>query len=63
VLASPKLYRAAVEAAGAGVEHLPRFMLYNRMNTWGLQREVPAAPAQTFRQWYIENRMKKRSGS
>ena len=25
-------------------------------NAWGRQREVPAAPATTFRQWYLENR-------
>ncbi|HEY5309481.1 MAG TPA: lactate utilization protein B, partial [Casimicrobiaceae bacterium] len=41
LLSSPKLYRAAVEAAGAGVEHLPRIMMYNRLNAWGRQREVP----------------------
>jgi L-lactate dehydrogenase complex protein LldF len=35
VLSSPKLYRAAVETAGAGVEHLPRFMMYSRLNAWG----------------------------
>ena len=45
VLASPKLYRAAVETAGAGIEHLPRFMLYNPLNAWGRQREVPAGAA------------------
>lgn len=56
LLASPRLYRAAVEAAGAGVEHLPRVMLYNRFNAWGRQREVPAAPAQTFRQWWLAHR-------
>jgi len=56
LLSSPKLYRAAVEAAGAGVEHLPRIMMYNRLNAWGRQREVPAAPALTFRQWYLWNR-------
>jgi len=56
VLGSPRLYRAAVEAAGAGAEHLPRFMLYNTLNAWGRQREVPAAPRTTFRQWYLENR-------
>ena len=54
VLASPKLYRAAVEAAAAGLEHLPRFIVYNPFNAWGRQREVPAAPASTFRQWYVE---------
>ena len=44
VLSNPKLYRAAVETAGAGIEHLPRFMMYSRFNAWGRQREVPAAP-------------------
>jgi L-lactate dehydrogenase complex protein LldF len=56
VLASPKLYRAAVEAAAAGLEHLPRFIVYNPFNAWGRQREVPTAPASTFRQWYVTHR-------
>ena len=56
ILSSPKLYRAAVGAAGVGVDYLPRFMLYNRANAWGRQREVPDAPASTFRQWYLKNR-------
>jgi L-lactate dehydrogenase complex protein LldF len=63
VLASPKLYRAAVEAAGAGVAHLPRFMMYNRLNAWGRQREVPEAPPATFRQWYLANRAQKKGVS
>ena len=59
VMANPKLYRAAVETAGAGIEHLPRFMLYSGFNAWGRQREVPSAPAQTFRQWYLKNRVER----
>ena len=59
LLATPRLYRAAVEAAGAGVEYLPRVMLYNRLNAWGRQREVPAAPAMTFRQWWLKHRADK----
>jgi len=58
ILGSPKLYRAAVETAGASLEHLPRFMMYSRLNAWGLQREVPEAPPSTFRQWYLKNRAK-----
>jgi L-lactate dehydrogenase complex protein LldF len=58
VLGSPKLYRAAVEAAGTGLEHLPRFLLYNRLNAWGRQRELPSAPPLTFRQWYLKHRLK-----
>jgi L-lactate dehydrogenase complex protein LldF len=56
VLGSPKLYRAAVEAVGASVERLPKFMIYNPFNAWGRQRDVPDAPAYTFRQWYIKHR-------
>ena len=58
ILGSPKLYRAAVETAGASLEHLPRFMMYSRLNAWGRQREVPEAPQSTFRQWYLKNRAK-----
>jgi len=56
VLSSPRLYRAAVEAAAAGIEKLPRSLVYNPFNAWGRQREVPGAPAQTFRQWYLKHR-------
>lgn len=56
ILASPRLYRAAVQAAAAGLDFLPRFMVYNPFNAWGKQREVPAAPQLTFRQWYLKNR-------
>jgi len=58
VLSSPRLYRAAVEAAAAGIEKLPRFLVYNPFNAWGRQREVPASPPSTFRQWYLKNRGK-----
>jgi L-lactate dehydrogenase complex protein LldF len=56
VLADPRLYRAAISATGLAIEHLPRFAIYNWLNPWGRQREVPDAPQQTFRSWYIENR-------
>ena len=59
VLASPKLYRAAVKAANAGLEYLPRTMIYNPLNAWGRQREVPKAAPMTFRDWYLKYRKKK----
>ncbi|MET0217491.1 MAG: lactate utilization protein B [Burkholderiales bacterium] len=59
VLASPKLYRAAVKAANAGLEYLPRTMIYNPLNAWGRQREVPKAARMTFRDWYLKYRRKK----
>ncbi|HTT10003.1 MAG TPA: lactate utilization protein B [Burkholderiaceae bacterium] len=60
VLASPRLYRTAVKAAQAGLEYLPRTMIYNPVNAWGRQREVPPAAKQTFRDWYLEHRAGKK---
>jgi hypothetical protein len=56
LLSNPSLYRAALPLADSALRHLPRFILYNRLNTWGRGREVPHAPKQTFHQWYKENR-------
>ena len=56
LLSSPALYRASLPLADSALRHLPRFILYNRLNTWGRGREVPHAPKQTFHQWYRENR-------
>jgi len=37
---------------------LPRFMVYNRFNAWGKQRELPPMPKQSFRE-LDRQRMKK----
>jgi L-lactate dehydrogenase complex protein LldF len=58
VLSHPKLFHAAESVAEETLPHLPRFLLYNKLNPWGKHREVPAAPGQTFRQWYLQNRRK-----
>ena len=62
LLSSPKLYRAALPLADSALKHLPRFVLYNRLNTWGRGREVPPVPAQTFHQWYHQHRGGKHGG-
>jgi L-lactate dehydrogenase complex protein LldF len=59
VLSEPKLYRAAIKAADTAVAMLPRAFIYNPFNAWGTQREVPEAPEQTFRDWYLKNRKRK----
>ncbi|MGH7155956.1 MAG: lactate utilization protein B [Acetobacteraceae bacterium] len=60
ILSNPKLYRASLALGGRALRHLPRFAIYNRLNTWGRGREVPHAPRQTFHQWYQQNRKPKR---
>ena len=56
ILSDPQKYRKTIDVADAAIEHLPRFLLYSRMNAWGRQREVPAPPDQTFHAWYLKNR-------
>lgn len=38
---------------------LPRFMIYNRLNTWGQQRELPPMPEQSFRELYRRRKPKR----
>lgn len=56
VFGNPRLYRMALSAGGTALEDLPRFAIYNWLNPWGRQREMPQPPAQTFRDWYLRNR-------
>ncbi|WP_035052148.1 lactate utilization protein B [Andreprevotia chitinilytica] len=57
VLGDPKRYRQLSEGAKT-IGGLPRAFLYNPFNAWGKQRELPAAPKQTFHEWYAQNRNK-----
>jgi L-lactate dehydrogenase complex protein LldF len=59
LLASPTLYRATVASLGGALRRLPNFVLYNPLNIWGRQRELPDAPKQTFHEWYKANRVKR----
>lgn len=40
------------------IKHLP-FLINNRFNPWYKQREMPAAPAKSFNEWYQSNRKPK----
>ena len=52
VLRSPKIYRLAGWLTRNVGRHLPRWLLYNRLNVWGWQREIPPLPKQTFAELY-----------
>jgi len=59
VLSSPWLYRTAGWWARKMVPLLPRFLVYNRLNPWGKQRELPPMPRQSFRDLYQQRRQMK----
>jgi len=52
VLKRPWLYALSGGAARWALRILPRALIYNRFNPWGRQRELPPAPAQSFRQQF-----------
>ena len=58
ILAHPPAFHGAESVGESAIAELPRFLLYNSLNPWGKQRELPTVPKQTFRQWYLENRRK-----
>ena len=57
LLARPKLYRFA-GMSGRWVMRLMPGLVNNKMNLWYKQREMPAPPKQSFRDWYKKNQNK-----
>jgi L-lactate dehydrogenase complex protein LldF len=53
---SAPLYRAAGWLARRLLPLLPRAVLYGSWNAWGRQRELPAMPAESFRDLYRRHR-------
>lgn len=52
VLRNTWLYRLAGKLMRVALRWLPRFVVYNRWNAWGRQRDLPTVPRQSFRQQY-----------
>jgi L-lactate dehydrogenase complex protein LldF len=59
VLKRPRLYAATGRAASLLLRFSPRWLIYNRLNPWGRQRELPTPPQQSFRDWYHNNKANK----
>ncbi len=55
ILSKPTAYRWAGKMARWSLGILPRFLLYNRLNVWGKERELPQAPKKSFKEWYKIN--------
>ncbi len=52
VLSNPGCYKVAGRSARRALENLPRWAIYNGWNEWGKDRELPAVPEQSFKEWY-----------
>ena len=58
VLSHPRTFSRMGKRARQTLRSMPRFLIYNRLNTWGKFRELPDAPKYTFTEWYRKNRAK-----
>lgn len=57
VLGSPIVFKMSGAIARTIMPRLPRWMIYHRFNAWGLQRELPPFPKQSFRQIYKQRKL------
>ncbi len=56
VLMRPWLFRTAGVVARFSLRWLPKALTHNRLNVWARQRDLPPAPAKSFRQLYRERK-------
>lgn len=47
VMEDPSRFYNSIRLGRIG-QHLPRFLLYNKMNAWGIGRELPQLAKETF---------------
>lgn len=57
LLSNPKLYRVAGKSGRFMMRLLPG-LANNKFNPWAKQRDMPAAPKESFRDWYLKNKKK-----
>jgi L-lactate dehydrogenase complex protein LldF len=55
LLSSPFIFTTAGAVGRWVMRYLP-FVVNNPLNPWYKQRNMPEAPAQSFREWYAKNR-------
>ena len=60
VMSRTWLFNLLGSVARTSLRLLPRFMVYNALNPWGKQRELPDAPKKSFRQMYAERENNRR---
>lgn len=52
ILSHPKSFNRWAKLMRFALQKLPRWMIYNPLNTWGKNRELPDMPEESFMEWY-----------
>ena len=56
VFEHPNLYNIVGIIMRRAIKLLPKGILYNKLNIWGKQRDLPNVPMKSFKEWYNERR-------
>ena len=56
VFEHPNLYKIVGIIMRRAIKLLPKGILYNKLNIWGKQRDLPNVPMKSFKEWYNERR-------
>jgi len=56
VVSSPSIYRISGKMGRWIMRHLPSLLANKTVNPWYKQRDMPDAPGQSFRTWYLKNK-------
>ena len=57
ILASNGMYNFSGKAARWALRNMPRMFIYNNLNVWGKGRELPEVPKESFKEWFVNNKM------
>jgi L-lactate dehydrogenase complex protein LldF len=59
LLANSSAYNLSGKMARWALRNMPRMFVYNSFNSWGRDRELPEAPKDSFKEWYVKRQLNK----
>lgn len=59
ILSGREIYDLLGKLVRWSIKNVPSRLIYNRLNVWGRERELPNAPKESFKQWYVRTQKNK----
>ncbi|SIO14879.1 lactate utilization protein B [Algoriphagus halophilus] len=56
IFKSPLAYKISGKLLRSTLKTLPNSVIYNPLNAWGKNRDLPEVPKESFKEWYQKNR-------
>ncbi len=59
ILANNDIYNFSGKIGRWAFRNMPRIFIYNKLNVWGQARELPEVAKESFKEWYVNNKLNK----